>query len=70
MKRTPTTPWKKPLLSFCEQHGITQESLFDGELIAEYAFTNALKMMGHVWRKGGELIIAAKGSPERIPHPL
>ncbi|MPM14619.1 Calcium-transporting ATPase 1 [bioreactor metagenome] len=59
-------PMEKAMLRYCEQHGITQESLFDGELVVEYAFTNALKMMGHVWRKGGELVIAAKGSPERI----
>ncbi len=59
-------PMEKAMLSFCEQHGITKESLFEGELVAEYAFTNALKMMGHVWRRDGELIIAAKGSPERI----
>ena len=25
-----------------------------------------MKMMGHVWRKNGKVIIAAKGSPERI----
>ena len=59
-------PMEKAMLSYCEQHGITEESLFDGELVVEYAFTNALKMMGHVWRKEGELVIAAKGSPERI----
>ena len=40
--------------------------LFSNEFVSEYAFTNELKMMGHVWRKKGHLIIAAKGSPERI----
>jgi Ca2+-transporting ATPase len=37
------------------------------EFVTELSsFTNELKMMGHVWRKDGSLIIAAKGSPERI----
>ena len=59
-------PMEKAMLSYCEQHGITKESLFSNEFITEYAFTNELKMMGHVWRKDGSLVIAAKGSPERI----
>lgn len=40
--------------------------MFANALVREYAFTNELKMMGHVWRRDGELVIAAKGSPERI----
>lgn len=59
-------PMEKAMLHYCEEHGIQKESLFSNEFITEYAFTNELKMMGHVWRKDGELIIAAKGSPERI----
>ena len=59
-------PMEKAMLDCCEQHGITKESLFENEFIREYAFTNELKMMGHVWRKNGQLVIAAKGSPERI----
>ncbi len=59
-------PMEKAMLSYCESNGISKEYLFNGELIAEYAFTNELKMMGHVWRRNGEIIIAAKGSPERI----
>ena len=59
-------PMEKAMLTYCDEHGISKEHLFDGELITEYAFTNELKMMGHVWRKNGEIIIAAKGSPERI----
>jgi Ca2+-transporting ATPase len=35
-------------------------------MIKEYAFTNGLKMMGHVWRHDDEIVIAAKGSPEKI----
>lgn len=59
-------PMEKAMLSFCDAHGISRESLFGNEFISEYAFTNELKMMGHVWRKDGKIVIAAKGSPERI----
>lgn len=59
-------PMEKAMLRCCTEHGITEESLFGNEFVTEYAFTNELKMMGHVWRRNGELVIAAKGSPERI----
>jgi Ca2+-transporting ATPase len=59
-------PMEKAMLSCCESNGISKEYLFGGELITEYTFTNELKMMGHVWRRNGEIVIAAKGSPERI----
>lgn len=59
-------PMEKAMLAYCDSHGISKEHLFSGELINEYAFTNELKMMGHVWRRNGGLLIAAKGSPERI----
>ncbi|BCN31307.1 cation-translocating P-type ATPase [Anaeromicropila herbilytica] len=59
-------PMEKAMLSYCNTLGISNESLFGGRLISEYAFTNELKMMGHVWSRNGEIIIAAKGSPERI----
>jgi Ca2+-transporting ATPase len=59
-------PMEKAMLRYCEAHGFPTESLFAHEFVSEYAFTNELKMMGHVWRKDGELVIAAKGSPERI----
>ena len=59
-------PMEKAMLHFCEEHGISVDKLFSGRLVSEYAFTNELKMMGHVWQKDGKLIIAAKGSPERI----
>jgi Ca2+-transporting ATPase len=62
----PYDPMEKAMLSYCEKLGITRDHLFGGELITEYAFTNDLKMMGHVWKHDGEIIIAAKGSPERI----
>jgi len=59
-------PMEQAMLSCCEEHGITKDELFSGELFKEYAFTNELKMMGHVWRRNDRLIIAAKGSPEKI----
>lgn len=59
-------PMEKAMLSYCEKIGITKKHLFHGDLIKEYAFTNELKMMGHVWKHDGEIIIAAKGSPEQI----
>jgi Ca2+-transporting ATPase len=59
-------PMEKAMLSYCEKQGISKDHLFGGELITEYAFTNELKMMGHVWHHDGEILVAAKGSPERI----
>lgn len=59
-------PMEKAMLEYCEKHGVTTDHLFGGNLITEYPFTNDLKMMGHVWRHDGEILIAAKGSPERI----
>jgi len=62
----PYDPMEQAMLSHCEKLGITKDHLAGGQLITEYAFTNDLKMMGHVWKHEGEIIIAAKGSPERI----
>ncbi len=59
-------PMEKAMISFCEEQGISRDVLFGGELIKEYAFTNELKMMGHVWKNDGEIVVAAKGSPESI----
>ena len=59
-------PMEKAMLEFCDTMGITKDHLFSGELVSEYAFTNELKMMGHVWRRNDKLILAAKGSPERL----
>lgn len=59
-------PMEKAMLSYCDSHGISKDDLFGGELISEYAFTNELKMMGHVWRRNGRIVIAAKGSSEKI----
>ncbi len=59
-------PMEKAMIAYCGEKGIGTEHLFGGSLLTEYAFTNELKMMGHVWRHDGEILIAAKGSPERI----
>ncbi|AFA47697.1 cation-translocating P-type ATPase [Acetobacterium woodii] len=59
-------PMEKAMLRYCEEHGVKKTHLFGGDLITEYAFTNELKMMGHVWHHDGEIIVAAKGSPERL----
>ena len=59
-------PMEKAMLHYCEERGFSKAHLFGGALITEYAFTNELKMMGHVWHHDGEIIIAAKGSPERM----
>lgn len=59
-------PMEKAMLAYCEKQGISPQSLFSGRLITEYAFTNELKMMGHVWQQDGNITIASKGSAERI----
>jgi len=59
-------PMEKAMLRYCESRGLTKDSLFDGELVCEYAFTNENKMMGHVWRRQGAITVCAKGSPEKI----
>ena len=59
-------PMEKAMISYCEKQGITRDILFGGELIKEYAFTDEAKMMGHVWKNGGNIVVAAKGSPEHI----
>ena len=59
-------PMEKAMIGYCEESGILREDLFSGKLIREYAFTDELKMMGNVWKKGNDIVVAAKGSPERI----
>lgn len=59
-------PMEKSMISYCEENSITRDILFGGELIKEYAFTDDLKMMGHVWKSDENIIVTAKGSPERI----
>jgi Ca2+-transporting ATPase len=59
-------PMEKAMIARCEELGMSREVLFGGQLLKEYAFTDELKMMGHVWRNENEIVVAAKGSPERI----
>lgn len=59
-------PMEKAMLLRCEELGISTELLFGGELIKEYAFSDQTKMMGHVWKNGEDISVAAKGSPESI----
>ena len=59
-------PMEKAMLARCEELGITKQSLFGGQLLKEYAFTDETKVMGHVWRNDGHILVAAKGSPERV----
>lgn len=59
-------PMEQAMIKYCEENNMTKEELFSGELITEYSFTNELKMMGHVWRRDNGIIIASKGSPEKI----
>lgn len=62
----PYDPMEIAMLDYCEKHNLSKNELFSGKLIAEYSFTDELKMMGHVWQKNEQIIIAAKGSPESI----
>ncbi|MDS0524350.1 cation-translocating P-type ATPase [Clostridium sp. SHJSY1] len=59
-------PMEKAMIKYCEDNRITKEYLFSGELLGEYSFTNERKMMGHIWKREKEVIICAKGSPEKI----
>lgn len=59
-------PMEKAMLAHCEAQGIKRDHLFGGRLITEYALTHETPMMGHVWRHDGQILIAAKGSPEKI----
>jgi len=59
-------PMEKAMIYYCEEQGISRDIIFGGELIKEYAFTDEAKMMGNAWENGSEIVVAAKGSPERI----
>lgn len=59
-------PMEKAMLAYCKSLGMSRDYLFSGDLVNEYAFTNELKMMGHIWRRDDKLVIAAKGSAEQI----
>lgn len=59
-------PMEQAMLKHCKELGITKKSLFSGYKQKEYAFSNETKMMGHIWLRDEQLILAAKGSPESI----
>lgn len=59
-------PMEMAILADCNARGVGREHLFGGVMLTEYAFTDERKMMGHVWAHDGEIILAAKGSPESI----
>lgn len=59
-------PMEKAMVKYCQDNKICKNHLFGGELISEYSFTNETKMMGHVWKREEGIVIASKGSPERI----
>ena len=59
-------PMEKAMLAHCDSLGLSRAELFSGELVREYPFTNEAKMMGHVWKRGDAVTVAAKGSPEKI----
>ena len=59
-------PMEKAMLQYCGEQGISEEEIFGGSLVKEYAFTNGKKMMGHVWLRDGRLTAAVKGSPEKV----
>ena len=59
-------PMEHAILDYCEDNDISKDELFKGNLISEYSFTNERKMMGHVWKVDDEVLIAAKGSAEKI----
>ncbi|MCL2885121.1 MAG: HAD-IC family P-type ATPase, partial [Oscillospiraceae bacterium] len=50
-------PMEKAMVTYCGEQGFSSEHLFGGELLHEYAFTNERKMMGHVWRHEGALLV-------------
>lgn len=56
-------PMETAIISYCRQNGA---DIFAGELVHDYAFTDEKKMMGHIWRRGGNLLLAVKGSPESV----
>ncbi|MGN1200797.1 MAG: cation-translocating P-type ATPase [Candidatus Caccovivens sp.] len=59
-------PMEKAMLEFCKNKGIKQKELFSNKFVSEYAFTNELKMMGHIWEIENGNMLCSKGSPEKI----
>lgn len=62
----PYDPMEQGILRYCEKEGFLKKKIFNGKFIKEYPFTYESKIMGHVWKRNGEVIVASKGSPEKI----
>ncbi len=60
----PYDPMEKAILQYCSNHGLKQEDIFNGKFLKGYPFTQECKTMAHVWDTEGDILIAAKGSPE------
>jgi Ca2+-transporting ATPase len=58
-------PMEKAMLRYCAEQGLNTEELFQRELVLEYPFTHELKMMGHVWRKQGQLVSGGQGQSRK-----
>lgn len=65
-EENPYDPMEEEILRYCEKNNFTKEKLFSGKFLKDYAFTCESKMMGHVWERNGEILIASKGCPEKI----
>lgn len=57
-------PMETAIISYCRENGA--DGIFDGELAHDYPFTDEKKMMGHLWKRGGGMTLAVKGSPESV----
>lgn len=62
----PYDPMEQGMLRYCKKEGFPEKKIFNGKLLKEYPFTSESKIMGHLWERNGEEVIASKGSPEKI----
>lgn len=62
----PYDPMEIAILAYTAKDIWDKARLFCDPLLAEYPFTDELKMMGHVWKRQGQPTIAVKGSPESV----
>lgn len=51
---------------FASDAGIDVGKLLSSELVVDYGFEDRSKFMAHVWERGGEFVVCAKGSPEHL----
>lgn len=59
-------PMEIAMLDYAQKLHLTKKSLFAGQKIQNYPFDNNTKIVGKAWQHDGEIIVAAKGSPESI----